>query len=125
MKYRIFKNTESADGMENAEPLQEFDSEEKFIRFLLRTAENEHEEFQLDYVRNADDADDLSGELDLCVDEMEVRYYSDLVQTDRFPVLGILRYDESAKILQPEQINWRTLAEELLGFRVECFETAP
>ena len=122
MKYRIFKNTESADGTENAEPLREFDSEEKFIRFLLFTAEAEHEEFQLDYVRNAGDAEELSGELDLCVDEMEVRYYSDLVQTDRFPVLGILRYDESAEILPSEQIDWPTLALEMLGFRVEFSE---
>lgn len=122
MKYRIFKNTESADGTENAEPLREFDSEEKFIRFLLRTAENEHEEFQLDYVQNADDAEDLSGELDLCVDEMEVRYYSELIQTPQFPVLGILRYDESAEILPSEQIDWPTLALEMLGFRVEFSE---
>ena len=119
MKYRIFTNAESP---ENADPPREFDSEEKLIRFLLRTAEEEHEEFQLDYVRNAEDAEDLSCELDLCVDEMEVRYYSDLVQTTRFPVLGILRYEESAEILPPEQIDWPALAERLLGSRVECTE---
>lgn len=116
MKYRIFETAESS------EPIKELDSEKKFIHFLLSKAE-EFEEFQLDWVCGPEDTEDLSMEMDLCVDDLELNYYSNLVQTKEFPVLGILKYDCEAKILTLPEISWPALAQELLQLHVESEES--
>lgn len=120
MAFQIFPITPAASENEepDAAPLREVDSEKKLIRFLLHEAEK-HEDFQIDYVQNAEDAADLACEMDLCEEGLELDYYSELAQTKTFPVLGILRYETDAKILKGPEIGWFQLAEELLELKIE------
>ena len=111
VKYQIFAASEPS------EILQEVDSEKKLVRYLLHRAE-EYQDFQLDLVRNADDAEYLSEEMDLCEEKMELDYYSELVQSKTFPRLGILRYEIEAEILEAEQIDWPTIAKKLLDLEI-------
>ncbi len=111
MKYQVFTVSESP------ELLSEFDSEKKLVRYLLHRAE-EREDFQLDFVQSMEDAEFLSDEIDFCEEKMELDYYSDLVQTKKFPRLGILQYDTKAEILEGEQINWAVIAEKLLNLEI-------